>query len=138
MKSFFIENLEIIEITSIVVFLLSFLFLLFISYVINKDNYTEIVKLYEQQFGQLPLTARMSKNASLIGTPSAYHAKIGFIMGSLIFPYNRVTNHDMSIEAYNFIRHLPRELTFGFKIEAALWVISISAMAIAMCSEAFI
>ncbi|EPG8016314.1 hypothetical protein OQO70_003266, partial [Citrobacter freundii] len=59
---------------------------------------------------------------SLIGTPAAYFAKIDFIMGSLIFPYNRVINHDMSIESYNYIRNLPGHLTTGFKIEAALWL----------------
>lgn len=47
-------------------------------------------------------------------------------MGTLIFPYNRVINHDMSIESYNYIRKLPAHLTTGFKIEAALWFAEIN------------
>ncbi len=96
--------------------------IIFISYVINGYNYKIIAKAYENKFGLLPQTARLARGASLIGTPAAYFAKIDFIMGSLIFPYNRVINHDMSIESYNYIRNLPGHLTTGFKIEAALWL----------------
>ncbi|WP_247751565.1 hypothetical protein, partial [Citrobacter freundii] len=99
------------------------------SYIINIENYKKTVSLYENKFGCLPQTARMTKGASLIGSPAVYHAKIGFIMGSLIYPYNRITNHDMSIEAYNFIRNLPRELTIGFKVEAIFWLLGFIAFA---------
>ncbi|MGR5943788.1 hypothetical protein [Enterobacter sp. C4G1] len=138
MKNFLIENASVIQLIFIIVFFLGFLLLLFVSYVFNKDAYKEIVILYEQKFGRLPLTASMAKHASLIATPSSYGAKIGFIMGSLIFPYNRVTNHDMSIEAYHFIRKLPSNLTLGFRIEAALWVVSTLAFIIALCLQNFL
>lgn len=50
-------------------------------------------------------------------------------MSSLIFPYNRVFNNDMSIEAYHFIRSLPKELTTGFKVEAAFWFVEFIVLA---------
>ena len=132
MNNFFIENAEVLTVLLTILFFLCFLLILFVSYVFNEDAYKEIVILYEQKFGRLPITAGMARYASLISSPSAYGAKIGFIMGSLIFPYNRVTNHDMSIEAYHFIRNLPTNLTLGFRIEAALWVISTLAFIFAL------
>lgn len=123
MKNFLIGNFDNIQYLFITAILFSFVALVFVSYVINKDSYDKIVKLYEGKFDNLPQTARMARGASLIGSPAAYHAKIGFIMGSLIFPYNRVTNHDMSIEGYRFIRSLPGYLITGFRVEAAIWFI---------------
>ncbi|WP_196208353.1 hypothetical protein [Citrobacter sp. Res13-Sevr-PEB04-36] len=123
MKNFLIENFDNIQFLFITAILFSFVVLVFVSYVINKDSYEKIVKLYEGKFDSLPQTARMARGASLIGSPAAYHAKIGFIMGSLIFPYNRVTNHDMSMEGYRFIRSLPGYLITGFRVEAAIWFI---------------
>ncbi|MCU6172723.1 hypothetical protein [Citrobacter cronae] len=123
MKNFLIENFDNIRFLFITAILFSFSVLVFVSYIINKDSYEKIVKLYEEKFDHLPLTARMARGASLIGSPAAYHAKIGFIMGSLIFPYNRVTNHDMSMEGYRFIRSLPGYLITGFRVEAATWLI---------------
>lgn len=123
MKNFLIGNFDNIQFLFITAILFSFVALVFVSYVINKDSYDKIVKLYEGKFDNLPQTARMARGASLIGSPAAYHAKIGFIMGSLIFPYNRVTNHDMSIEGYRFIRSLPGYLITGFRVEAAIWFI---------------
>ncbi|QLZ61021.1 hypothetical protein HV079_18530 [Citrobacter freundii] len=123
MRNFLIENFDNIQFLFITAILFSFVALAFVSYVINKDSYEKIVKLYEGKFDNLPQTARMARGASLIGSPAAYHAKIGFIMGSLIFPYNRVTNHDMSMEGYRFIRSLPSYLITGFRVEAAIWFI---------------
>lgn len=105
------------------------LILILISYVINDEKYKKIVILYEEEFGRLPITASLARTASLIGTPGIYFAKIDFIMSSLIFPYNRVFNNDMSIEAYHFIRSLPKELTTGFKVEAAFWFVEFIVLA---------
>lgn len=122
MKNYLIENYTNLMFLIGVSCAFLLLVIIFISYVINGYNYKIIVKLYEDKFGSLPQTARLARGASLIGTPAAYHAKVEFVMGSLIFPYNRVINHDMSIESYNYIRNLPGHLTTGFKIEAALWL----------------
>ncbi|ELK6654407.1 TPA: hypothetical protein ACJIKU_000540 [Citrobacter freundii] len=122
MKSYLIENYANLQGLIGISFMFLMLAIIFISYVINGYNYKIIAKAYENKFGLLPQTARLARGASLIGTPAAYFAKIDFIMGSLIFPYNRVINHDMSIESYNYIRNLPGHLTTGFKIEAALWL----------------
>jgi hypothetical protein len=120
MKSFLIEYYD----TILTIFALTLMFfvivLIFISYVFNKKRYTKIVELYIERFGRLPHMARLARYGSLIGTPGVYYAKVGFIMWSLIFPYNRVVNNNMSIEAYEFIRNLPKELTTGFKVEAIL------------------
>ncbi|AGR59772.1 hypothetical protein A464_2587 [Salmonella bongori N268-08] len=35
----------------------------------------------------------------------------------------------MSIEAYNFIRNLPGELTIGFKVEAVFWLLGFMVFA---------
>lgn len=123
MNKYLMENFELISVCLLAMLIIIYLILIFMSYIINGENYKKIVALYENEFGCLPQTARMTKGASLISTPGIYHAKIGFIMGSLIYPYNRVTNHDMSVEAYNFIRNLPGELTLGFKIEAVFWML---------------
>ncbi|MBO4146325.1 DUF986 family protein [Enterobacter ludwigii] len=89
----------------------------------NERQYKKIVTLYTAKFGTLPVTAAMSKHASLIATPGAYFAKIGFIFESLIFPYNRISNHDMSRDAYDFIRGLPFKYTIGFKLFIALFIL---------------
>lgn len=125
MKNFLIENYHDLKFLLIIAIMFGFVILIFISYVINKCNYEQIVKLYEKKFDRLPQTARMAKGASLISSLAAYHAKIGFIMGSLIFPYNRITNNDMSVEGYNFIRSLPGYLITGFRVEAVVWFILI-------------
>lgn len=135
MKNFLIENFHNIKLLFIVAILFSFVVLVFVSYVINKDSYEKIVKLYEEKFDHLPQTARMAKGASLIGSPAAYHAKIGFIMGSLIFPYNRVTNNDMSMEGYKFIRSLPGSLIIGFRVEATVWFVLIVLISGLICIE---
>ncbi|MEG9426150.1 hypothetical protein [Citrobacter freundii] len=135
MKNFLIENFDNIRFLFITAILFGFFVLVFVSYVINKNSYEKIVKLYEEKFDHLPLTARMARGASLIGTPAAYHAKIGFIMGSLIFPYNRVTNHDMSMEGYRFIRSLPSGLITGFRVEAAVWFVLIMLISGLICIE---
>ena len=135
MKNFLIENFHNIKLLFIVAILFSFVVLVFVSYVINKDSYEKIVKLYEEKFDHLPQTARMAKGASLIGSPAAYHAKIGFIMGSLIFPYNRVTNNDMSMEGYKFIRSLHGSLIIGFRVEATVWFVLIILISGLICIE---
>ncbi len=70
----------------------------------------------------------MAKHASLLVMPGAYFAKIGFICESLIFPYNRVSNHDMSREAYDFIRALPSEYIIGFKLFIVLFIMGFLLM----------
>ena len=138
MKNFLIENFDNIQLLFSVAFFFSFVVLLFVSYVINKDSYGKIVELYEEKFGHLPMTARMARGASLIVSTAAYHAKIGFIMGSLIFPYNRVTNHDMNIEGYRFIRSLPGYLITGFRVEAAIWFILTILLSGYICIETIV
>ena len=124
MKNFLIENFDNIRFLFVTAILFGFVVLVFVSYVINKEK-----------FDRLPQTARLARGASLIGSPAAYHAKVGFIMGSLIFPYNRVTNHDMSIEGYTFIRNLPSYLITGFKVEAAIWLILTILISSLICIE---
>ncbi|ECC1695677.1 hypothetical protein DLR11_25200 [Salmonella enterica subsp. salamae] len=129
MKKYLTDNLSAINISLGIIFVVIMLILMFMSYVINDENYKKIAKLYEEKFGRLPVTASLARSASLIGTPGMYFAKVDFIMSSLIFPYNKVFNNDMSIEAYHFIRSLPKDLTLGFKIEAAFWFIEFIVMA---------
>lgn len=123
MKNYLIINFETIGMSLFIALVTMTIILVFISSIINKENYKKITHLYEERFGNLPQTARMARGASLIGSPGIYFAKVDFIMSSLILPYNRVFNHDMSFEEYFFIRALPSELTTGFKVEAILWII---------------
>ncbi|WP_228292021.1 hypothetical protein [Klebsiella michiganensis] len=90
------------------------------------------------KYTRLPITAALAKEASLISTPGAYHAKIGFIMGSLILPYNKITNHDMTREQYDYINGLPLKLTIGFRIEAFLWGVIGAGMVVGFILEFFI
>lgn len=123
MKNYLIINFEAIGMSLFITLVIMTIILIFISSIINKENYNKITYLYEERFGNLPQTARMARGASLIGSPGIYLAKVDFIMSSLILPYNRVFNRDMSFEEYSFIRTLPSELTTGFKVEAILWII---------------
>ncbi|WP_213133351.1 hypothetical protein [Citrobacter sp. FP75] len=125
MKNYLINNFEAISMSLFIALVIVMIILIFMSYIINEDNYKKTSHLYEKQFGNLPFTARMARNASLIGSPGIYLAKVDFIMSSLLLPYNRVFNHGMSFDEYFFIRTLPSELTTGFKVEAILWVIEI-------------
>lgn len=61
MKNFLIENFDNIRFLFITAILFSFFVLVFVSYVINKNSYEKIVKLYEEKFDHLPLTARMAR-----------------------------------------------------------------------------
>lgn len=106
------------------IFLIIFL-LMALCYFYNKGKYRIIIELYEKEIGPLPITAILSKNASLFTTPSLYLAKISFITETLILPYNRVSNHGMTKEGYLFIRGLPNRLTIGFKVEACLWLMNV-------------
>lgn len=125
MKNYLINNFETIGMSLFIALVIIMVILIFMSYIINEDNYKKISHLYENQFGNLPFTARMARNASLMGSPGIYLAKVDFIMSSLLLPYNRVFNHGMSFDEYFFIRTLPSELTTGFKVEAILWVVEI-------------
>lgn len=129
MKNYLINNFEAIAMSLFIILIIIMILLIFMSYVINEDNYKKISYLYEKKFGNLPFTARIVKSANLIGTPGVYLAKVDFIMSSLLLPYNRVFNYGMSIEEYFFIRTLPSKLTIGFKIEAMLWVVEIIVLA---------
>lgn len=122
MKDYLIDNYDAISMTFFLMAMLIFVLIIFISYIVNKDNYHEIVELYRAKYGEIPVTARIACHASLIATPGMYHAKVGFIMGTLIYPYNRVTNHNMTLDAYKFIRSLPSKLTLGFRVEGILWL----------------
>lgn len=123
MKNYLIINFETIGMSLFIALVIMTIILIFISSIINKENCKKITHLYEERFGNLPQMARMARGASLIGSPGIYFAKVDFIMSSLILPYNRVFNRDMSFEEYFFIRTLPSELTTGFKVEAILWII---------------
>lgn len=48
MKNFLIENFDNIRFLFITAILFSFFVLVFVSYVINKNSYEKIVKLYEE------------------------------------------------------------------------------------------
>ncbi|TKV18660.1 hypothetical protein [Citrobacter sp. wls613] len=125
MKSYLITNFEIIGMSLFISLVIIMMMLIFMSYIINKDNYNKIAKLYENKFGDLPYTARMARGASLIGSPGIYLAKVDFIMSSILLPYNKIFNYGMSFDEYFFIRTLPSELTTGFKVEAILWLVEI-------------
>ena len=124
MKTLFIQNEELIKV--IISFVLAFnMLLIIVFYFYNKIAYKKIVEIYEKEIGALPVTAIICKNASLFSTPGLYLTKVSFIMETLIFKYNKISNYDMSIDGYNLIRSLPCKLTLGFKIEAMLWILCI-------------
>ncbi|HIB8988099.1 TPA: hypothetical protein ACWYF9_001006 [Citrobacter braakii] len=124
MKTIFIQNEELIKV--IISFVLAFnMLLIIVFYFYNKIAYKKIVEIYEKEIGALPVTAIICKNASLFSTPGLYLTKVAFIMETLIFKYNKISNYDMSIDGYNLIRSLPCKLTLGFKIEAMLWILCI-------------
>ncbi len=124
MKTLFIQNEELIKV--IISFVLAFnMLLIIVFYFYNKIAYKKIVEIYEKEIGALPVTAIICKNASLFSTPGLYLTKVAFIMETLIFKYNKISNYDMSIDGYNLIRSLPCKLTLGFKIEAMLWILCI-------------
>lgn len=108
--------------------MIGMLFIVIIS-LVNKKYYAMVVDLYIKKYNRLPIMAGLAKEASLILTP-VIPCKSWFIMDSLILPYNKFSNHDMTIEQYNYINSLPMKLTIGFRIEGFLWIISIPPMLI--------
>lgn len=75
MKNYLINNFETIGMSLFIALVIIMVILIFMSYIINEDNYKKISHLYENQFGNLPFTARMARNASLMGSPGIYLAK---------------------------------------------------------------
>ncbi|CAC9226020.1 hypothetical protein [Citrobacter werkmanii] len=127
MKTFFIQNEDTIKI--IISFALMLNGLLIITfYFYNKIAYKKIVDIYEKEIGPLPVTAIICKKCKSIYHTGLYLTKVAFIMETLIFRYNKVSNYGMSIEGYNLIRGLPCKLTLGFKIEAMLWILCIPVL----------
>ncbi|HKM98249.1 MAG TPA: hypothetical protein VJY99_16385 [Buttiauxella sp.] len=107
-----------------IVIMMGSVFTMFIVSVLSKKKYEIIVDKYTEKFGSIPLLAAMSKEASFIGTPSLYGGKIAFITNSLVYPYCRLMHPQMTREQYSFIRELPSNLTFIFKVQEWLFILT--------------
>lgn len=94
--------------------------MIIISYA-NKKRFSEICRLYENEFGfnSLPISASLLKDADIIGFSSGYSIRNEFIIKPLIFgkksPYSK--NNDV-----NFMRNLPVNIKIWFIAEFYLGV----------------
>lgn len=82
--------------------------------VLNKKRFLEVCRLYEKEFGSIPLAAAVLKDADLIGFTAGYSTKINFIIHPLI--YGKKSAHSKNDDAA-FIRSLPANIRYWFIAE---------------------
>ncbi|WP_407437157.1 hypothetical protein [Lelliottia sp.] len=81
---------------------------------LNKKRFLEVCRLYEAEFGSLPLAAAVLKDADVIGFTAGYSTKINFIIHPLI--YGKKSAHS-KIDDAAFIRGLPANIRYWFIAE---------------------
>ena len=82
--------------------------------ILNKKRFIEVCRLYEAEFGSMPLAASVLKDADLIGFTAGYSTKMDFIIYPLIFGKKSAQSKN---EDVNFIRGLPANIRYWFIAE---------------------
>ncbi|MFO6297097.1 hypothetical protein [Rahnella selenatireducens] len=96
-----------------VVMFISFISMIALAYLNNK-RFLEVCRLYELEFGSLPLSATILKNADIIGFSAGYSTKIEFIILPLIFGKKSMHSKNNDVE---FMRQLPNNIKRWFVAE---------------------
>ena len=82
--------------------------------ILNKKRFLEVCRLYEAEFGSLPLAAAVLKDADVIGFTAGYSTKINFIIHPLI--YGKKSAYS-KCDDVTFIRGLPAKIRYWFIAE---------------------
>ncbi|WP_145588479.1 hypothetical protein [Yersinia rochesterensis] len=104
------------------VVIISSISMVIISYLNNK-RFIEVCRLYELEFGTLPLSAAALKDADIIGFTAGYSVKISFIINPLIYNKKSVYSKNDDI---SFMRNLPVNIKRWFIAEHLLSILCVA------------
>lgn len=95
-----------------------FMFALFISAIVlaymNNKRFLEVCRLYEIEFGFLPLSTATFKDSDIIGFSSGYWVKMSFIIRPLVFGKQSGYSKNNDVE---FMKKLPNSIKRWFLVE---------------------
>lgn len=107
------------------------MFILFIAATtlayLNNKRFLEVCRLYEIEFGFLPLNVATFKDADVIGFSAGYGMKMEFIIGPLVFGKKSKYSKNNDVE---FMRKLPSTMKSWFLAEFYCAVLGCAACAI--------
>jgi hypothetical protein len=95
------------------VILLSTVIMVILS-ILNKKRFLEVCRLYEGEFGSVPLAAAVLRDADLLGFTAGYSTKMDFIIHPLIFGKKSIQSKNDDVD---FIRGLPANIKYWFIAE---------------------
>lgn len=82
--------------------------------ILNKKRFLEVCRLYEGEFGSVPLAATVLRDADLLGFTAGYSTKMDFIIHPLIFGKKSIQSKNDDVD---FIRGLPANIKYWFIAE---------------------
>lgn len=82
--------------------------------ILNKKRFLEVCRLYEGEFGSVPLAAAVLRDADLLGFAAGYSTKMDFIIHPLIFGKKSIQSKNDDVD---FIRGLPANIKYWFIAE---------------------
>lgn len=82
--------------------------------ILNKKRFLEVCRLYEREFGSVPLAATVLRDADLLGFTAGYSTKMDFIIHPLIFGKKSIQSKNEDVD---FIRGLPANIKYWFIAE---------------------
>ncbi|WP_237391416.1 hypothetical protein [Dryocola clanedunensis] len=82
--------------------------------ILNKKRFLEVCRLYEGEFGSVPLAAAVLRDADLLGFTAGYSTKMDFIIHPLIFGKKSIQSKNDDVD---FIRRLPANIKYWFIAE---------------------
>jgi hypothetical protein len=82
--------------------------------ILNKKRFLEVCRLYEGEFGSVPLAAVVLRDADLLGFTAGYSTKMDFIIHPLIFGKKSIQSKNDDVD---FIRRLPANIKYWFIAE---------------------
>jgi hypothetical protein len=82
--------------------------------ILNKKRFLEVCRLYEGEFGSVPLAATVLRDADLLGFTAGYSTKMDFIIHPLIFGKKSIQSKNDDVD---FVRGLPANIKYWFIAE---------------------
>lgn len=95
--------------------------------ILNKKRFLKVCRLYEREFGSVPLAAAVLKDADLLGFTAGYSTKMDFIIHPLVFGKKSIQSKNDDLD---FIRGLPANIRYWFIAEFMCSVVGFIALLI--------
>ncbi|SMG60615.1 hypothetical protein [Cedecea sp. NFIX57] len=121
-----VSTFDVLIIGTGVTILLSAVVMVVLS-ILNKKRFLEVCRLYEREFGSLPLAAAVLKDADLLGFTAGYSTKMDFIIHPLVFRKKSIQSKNDDVD---FIRRLPANIRYWFIAEFMCSVVGFIALLI--------